>query len=179
MREVKQEALRDGFTIVTDDTNLRVDIAGVFNGKDDVFDPTRHQLRVNPRIGKGFTGVLRDVTPVKISEVSDHSKPSPTDFVDMKSVTVNATITPGGIGRIKGMRLSFDEANAEQGIFFINQATKAETRVTVIAHNKPGQLIFGIPETLEKGDYEIAVRSNIKGYKDLKTGKLPDILSVL
>jgi hypothetical protein len=118
LREVKQEALRDGFTITTDDVNYKVDIAGVFNGKDDVFDPARHQIRVNPRLGRGFTGILRDISPTKLNEVVDHSKPNPTDFVDMKSSTINATLSPGGIGRIKGMRLSFDEADAEQGIFF-------------------------------------------------------------
>lgn len=178
-REVKQELLKDGFTVVTDDINYKVDIAGVFNGKDDVFDPSRHQLRVNPRMGKGFTGILRDVAPIKLNEVVDHSKPNPTDFVDMKSATINATLSPGGIGRLKGMRLSIDQSDSEQGIYFVNTSTRTETKVTTIAHNKPAQLIFGIPETLTKGDYEIVIRNKIKGSKEIKPGTLPDILTVL
>jgi hypothetical protein len=179
VREIKKELLRDGFTITTDDTNYKVDIAGVFNGKDDVFDPKRHQMRANPRLGKGFTGMFQDIYPVKLNEVVDHSKPNPTDFEDMKSNTVNATLSPGGIGQLIGMRLSFDTSDASQGIFMVNNTTKDETKVTTVAHNKPGKLIFAIPETLIKGDYEIEVRSLPKNNKEIKSGKLPDIVSVL
>lgn len=179
LREIKKELLRDGFTITTDDTNYKVDIAGVFNGKDDVFDPERHLMRVNPRVGKGFTGIFQNVYPVKLNEVIDHSKPNPTDFEDMKSETVNATLSPGGIGQIRGMRLSFDASDGDQGIFMVSVATKDETKVTTVAHNKPGKLIFAIPETLAKGDYEIVVRNLPKNNKEVKSGKLPDIVTVL
>jgi hypothetical protein len=179
LRQVKEEVLREGFTITTDDVNYKVDISGNFKSKDDVFDPSRHQLKANPRNGREFNSFLRDITPVKIVETIDHSRPYPTDYLDINSETANSNLTPGGIGRIKGLRLNFDPADPLQGVFFINATDNAAVKVPNIARNKPSELIFSIPATLAKGDYFVEIRNKLNGIKEIKSERLADILSVL
>jgi hypothetical protein len=91
-------------------------------------------------------------------------------FTDLKSKLVNESFTPGQIASIQGSMLKFDEADPNQGIFFIGDNGVA-TKVNQVVKNKPSELLFFSPEGLS-GSCQIEVRTIIKGSKSIKAGRM-------
>ena len=81
------------------------------------------------------------------------------------------------MGQIIGHRLKFDPADPQQGIFFI-ASDDSETRVAIVGKNKPGELIFLVPDGLASGEYLLEVRAIPRGSHDLRTGALKATLTV-
>lgn len=106
------------------------------------------------------------------------SLPSPeiTQFVDFNSSESNAVLTPGGIARITGEELKFDQSQADEGVFFV-AADGTETRVEVIASLTEGQLMFQVP-ALARGEYSVAVRRAYTSSRTLRRGQLDSTLTV-
>ena len=106
-------------------------------------------------------------------------RPSPSllDYVDLNSGERNGPLTPGGMGQIIGHRLKFDPDDTAQGIFFIAE-DGTETRVSVVGRNKPGELMFLVPDGLASGEYRLEVRAILKGSKEVRRGRLDEVLTV-
>jgi hypothetical protein len=97
-------------------------------------------------------------------------------FIDVASNTQNDIITPGKMARILGEELKYDDADSNQGIFFINDENE-ETKVDMVLDNLPKQLTFDIPASLVSGIYRLQVRSNYRS-KDIRVGDLEEQLTV-
>jgi hypothetical protein len=172
-----EQLLREGNSIVTSLFNIAPSIVGTFNGDDDNYDPKRHKvkLRITPGLRLRMVEekiVVEKVPPRKRQPVLLH-------FFDGTSETQNEIITPGGGARIAGSLLKYDEADSQQGIFFINTADGARTRISgKLLGNKRRELIFMIPKNLMTGTYRIEVRSAPDGVKTLRTGALPYELTI-
>jgi len=156
--------LQMGNSITTPLANYKPGINGLFDDPDDRFDRARHKLKVNITPGMMVINALDQVPVEKIEPANQ--EPGITSFHDNLSKT-SETITPGGIGIIKGYRLSLDQNNTDEGIWFHNGASSA--RVENIATNRPGELVFMNPTNLSKGKYHIEVRNRSKGAKELRT----------
>jgi hypothetical protein len=96
--------------------------------------------------------------------------------MDLDSNTWDSTVTPGGLGRLNGHRLKFDQADPQQGVFLVT-ANGTENRVELLAKHTPKELIFRVPAGLASGDYRLEVRA-IFGLADLRRGALKATLSV-
>lgn len=155
--------------------NFRLSIQGVFEDEDAPFEPGRHRVRVNISPGQ----YLRDIGPlVTLERVSlGRVIPEPLRFRDMVTDQRNSVVTPGGLGRLTGKRLKYDEADPAQGIFFIDDDS-AETRVEVFENNTPRKLAFLIPSTLAAGTYRLEVRAELFDTGVLRTGVLAYPLTV-
>lgn len=172
---VLEQCLRDGNSVNTPLFNLSPSIRGVFNGRDDPFDPARHQVRINVSPGTRLRKVETQIQLERVSPIT--STPEVLEFEDVNSGSRNGPITPGGLGKLTGSRLKYEPNDTRQGIFFIDGAG-AETRVTVISYNKPKSLHFQIPAPLATGAYTLEVRAVVRGSSNVRAGTLPHTLQV-
>lgn len=97
---------------------------------------------------------------------------------DLGSGETNSTVTPNNIGTINGHRLKFDPSQADEGIFFIAIPTGTELKVTAVQRNKPGQLVFMVPDMPAGGTLNLEVRARSTDGGDLRIGRLDTILNV-
>ena len=174
-----EEYLIEGNRVnVGDVFDLYPSIKGVFDSITDSFDPARHKIEVNAAPG---TRVRKNVQESASVEKQQTILPIPTllQFVDLGSGTVNTSITHDNIGTIHGHRLKFDPDDPTEGIFFVDNVG-AETKVTAIQKNKPGELIFLNP-TLSgpDGPYTLEVRAHFSTGGELRTGILDYELTAL
>lgn len=88
----------------------------------------------------------------------------------------NSTLVPGGGVKLRGHNLQFNEADAEQGIFLVAD-DQTRTRIEVVLHNTPRELIFLVPNTLTSGEYTLEVRVRY-GNDNIRTGILESPLNV-
>lgn len=163
----------DGFKVTTQTANYGASIKGIFIGPHDTFSSDRHHLE--PQVSAGAElrrEVHRNGRAAK--QEGGINEPHLGVYIDVNSGSRDSLITPGGLGRITGYRLKFDPNDPEQGIFFITDGTR--TRVEVVGKNKPGELMFLVPASLDPGSYTLLVKAAFKG--KLRQGKLLASLSV-
>ncbi|MCV9386365.1 DNA-binding domain-containing protein [Reichenbachiella ulvae] len=171
-----QEELEDGYSINTPLFKISPSIQGVFNSESDNFTPGEHLLKLN--VTPGIR--IGEIAPnIKVEKV-DASKPKP-NIVTCKDVatdTLNETLTPGGVGDLRGSRLKIDPADSNQGVFLI-AADGTETRAEVYIRNKPSNLIFMIPAGLAAGEYSLEVRTVFRSTVQLRAGVFDLALQVI
>jgi len=157
---------------------LYVRLTGVFNGATDTFDSARHRLEAGASAGSRLRArIAADAQADKDETILP--APSPIEYVDLGSGETNTTITCGNIGTLNGHRLSFNPDAADEGIWLIHDGG-AEIDITDVAKNKPGQLVFLIPEGIPPvGSYFFEVRKRFgDGDSALRTGRLETPLTV-
>lgn len=168
--------IKEGNTVSTPLVNIGSHVSGVFNGDDDSFDTERHSVRIGVSPGNRLRPVA-PLIPVKKVAASER-KPSPMHFYDISTKTQDERATQMGTARITGSLLKFDETDEEQGIWFIKTDGGADAKVgETVARNKPGELIFDVPET-EPGEYKVEVRARLNGNTTIRTGTLNALITV-
>jgi hypothetical protein len=168
------DAVTKGNNISIDLFKIYPSITGVFVDQQDDFDPSRHTIRLNMNAGPRLKDALANIQVRKV-EVVDH-KPVIHQFNDLKSKRVNESVTPGQMASLTGTMLRFDEADPNQGIFFVSSNGEV-TKATHVIKNKPSELLFFSPDDL-KGICQVEVRTLFKDSKRLRVGSLVNELSV-
>ena len=176
-------AARNGAQVVTRSARYGFTIKGVFNGPQDQFDRSRHQIVANVQPGSEFKEIVEG--GVTVEKEANHKKQPELDvYVNLYHGSPDTELTPGHNARILGNRLRFDLADPEQGLFIVpvdavgllnpGEAVKVEefTRVT------PKEITFRVPDTLSPGLYKLEVRAKY-GKSGLRTGELEDVLTVI
>ena len=163
------DIIKEGNNVNTDLFSIYPSISGVFTNESDGFDASRHSVKLNLNAGSRMKEEIRNIELKKVSTF----EPIPVlqVFTDLKNNTVNESFTPGQIASIKGSLLKFDEADPQQGIFFL-ATDGSETRVTQLVKNKPSELLFFIPDSLTSGTFQVEVRAIFRNYKTLRKGRL-------
>ncbi|MDR1679231.1 MAG: DUF4469 domain-containing protein, partial [Prevotellaceae bacterium] len=148
--------LCDGYSVNTGYFTATPLIRGVFNDPKESFNPDKHSILFQFNQGELLRAELSNVT-VEIQGVADSSL-SITQVVDVKSGSVNDLITPSRNLKIEGNKLKIIGESETNGVYFVNQATQARTKVDAsdIVTNNPSQLIIVIPE-LPAGAYSLEV----------------------
>jgi len=172
--EVVETLLQEGMNVVTPTANYRTSIRGLFDGRADGFDPSRHRVVVRLSPGVRLRRAMHNGLQVgRVYQYMPH--PMLLDFVDVVSGARNSTVTPGGHGKLFGRLLRFDAEDPEQGVFFVAVDDSA-TRVEVVPENMPGKLIFLNP-SLAAGAYRLQVRAALNG-EEVRIGTLAEVLTV-
>jgi len=170
-----ESMLLEGVNVNTPLTNFTATIKGVFRGRTDSFDPSRHQVgpSVSPgkRLRRTFSGRAQTV-----KQEASRPSPTPLEYLDINSSLRNSAITPGGMGQIIGHRLKFDPNAPNQGVFFIDGGG-LETRVGFVGRNMPSDLLFMVPAGLAAGEYTLEVRAALSD-SEIRHGALPNTLTV-
>jgi len=144
-------------------------LRGRFAGIDDSFDPARHRVTLGANAGERINRTFRQSAAVQKLE-SITPAPALLTFVDEASGGINSSFTSANIGTINGHRLSFDESQADEGIYFVDTADGTEYKATLVQKNKPGQLVFLNPTIAPGTTVELEVRSRFG--TELRSGKL-------
>lgn len=173
MKEFSQEVIRQlllGNRVVLDLFIASLSLEGVFNGRDDAFDPARHNGRIkltpNTRLRKAERDLVFEAVRATVSgPVIDQLR-------DFKTKTTNGTLTGGGTARLRGSLLKVDLADPQQGVFLV-AANGTATRVDELHDNLPAEFLFTVPEGLAAGTYQLEVRTRYRSGSELKTAKMP------
>nr|WKN40098.1 DNA-binding domain-containing protein [Tunicatimonas sp. TK19036] len=134
--------------------NSSYSISGVFTDEEDSFDPSRHQINLNLFPGIAIKDIADTVSTEKVEATV--SQPALTSYFDTETSSKNQVLTPNEMGRINGKRLSFDETDPAQGVFFVNNKGK-DFKVAKFGEHRPSKLIFKVP-ALADGVYKLEVR---------------------
>lgn len=170
--------LRQGQGFTCDYFSLEPSVSGVFVNDKDRFDPARHQVELNLRLGKPMKEAL---SQVKV-EVIPHNVPMPVieQAYDRGSKTTNGQLTPGNTLEITGSRLKIeDETAAEQGVFLVNTQNAQEAKIDHLFTNVDKTVHVEVPKTLKKGVYRLEVRSAVNKGKEVRTGFAPFTLTMV
>ena len=170
-----ENMILEGLNVNTPLANFGTSIRGNFQGREDGYNSSRHQIKARVNAGKRLRQAIVQRAQV-VKEESNKPIPNPLTYTDVASETHNSTLTPGGMGQVTGYRLKVNEANVNQGVFFVD-GSGGEVRATVYARNKPAELIFMVPEALAAGNYTLQVRASFAG-DGVRSGALPDTLTV-
>ncbi len=175
--EELQKLLADGRNVKTPFGTFYVRARGTMGDETTPFTPGsatgNHSLRIGWRPDQDFERAILAGVTLKRLESFDRTMPVLHRANSVRDDGVNAAL-PGDFLRISGLRLKFDPANTNEGVFFVNGT---ETRAVQYAEIKPKTLIVEVPKDLHAGEYALAVRS-MEGGKTLKEGILPANLVV-
>jgi hypothetical protein len=152
-------------------------IKGSFDGPTDIYDPARHQVDVAAQPG---SRVRRDFRENATVEQAEAKKPVPSlvAYGQTPAPAQAAHVTPGTIGTIAGYRLKIDEAQADEGIYFVSTTGTYTIKVASIQKNSARQLVFLVPALDEAADWYLEVRTRYTPEGELRTGRLDGILTV-
>lgn len=169
------DALQNGYAVSTPFVKIKPGIVGVFLNKDDVFDPSRHAVRLNVTLG---SDIKIDQKGIKAEKVKAEShNPEIVSVKDYQTQRENEAISRNGTVEIKGTDLKIDPDDVEQGVFIINNGQ--EVKVTTYMHNKPSLVIFLVPGDVPDGEVLIQVRNKQNGSNTLRQGTYEISLAVI
>ncbi|TAJ12555.1 DUF4469 domain-containing protein [Marinilabiliaceae bacterium JC017] len=158
------EFLLDGYTIVTPLVTIKPTIRGKFNDSDDTFDPERHSIEFNAKLGKDLK---LDTSNMKVQKVKATIKsPMILEVEDHFSETQNERITPNGTLNIRGVDLKLNTSAEDEGLYFKFDGTtqKAEKYFS----NTNSSLLIKVPNILAEGSScTLEVRKRYKDNKQL------------
>jgi hypothetical protein len=169
-----------GETVNTPLFTTQLSIVGVFDGAIDAFDAKRHSVRINLNAGVRLRDAARQVKTEKVAVAEP--LPHILEVKDVVSDTVNETLTPSGVLQLRGSRLKFLPAEENNGVFLIGEQG-VETKLAIIAENKPARIMAVLPADLPQGNYFVEIRTtfssgNAKPARTLKTGRFHKELTV-
>jgi hypothetical protein len=110
-----QSMLAEGANVTTPFANYFTSIRGVFDGAQDVYDPSRHQLTpiVNP--GKKIRAFYRSSVTTQKNLTIDVG-PVLVTFEDSFTGEINSVLSRGSIGKLIGSKLNFDPEDEQHGV---------------------------------------------------------------
>ena len=176
--EAIADNLRQGHGFTCDYFSLEPSVSGVFVNDEDRYDPKRHQVELNLRLGSPLKKALAEMEV----KVLPHNTPVPTikKVFDRKSKTTNEQLTPGYTLDITGDLLKIeDETAAEQGVFLVNTQRAEEVKIGHLFLNVAKTLEVELPDNLKKGTYRLEVRTAVYKVKEVRTGAAPFLLTVV
>lgn len=158
-RAILQEALfqaRSGFLVNLEYFTLTAKINGVFTNELDTYDSSRHSL--------SFNLIQTATTREEVGEISldiigiADTMPAIASVTDVKTGSVNSTLTPGRVARIEGSRIKVSGDDSTVGVYFVNVDSGTSTRVDDddLVRNYPAEVEVMIPE-LEAGSYNVQI----------------------
>ena len=169
IKSAVEEYTSEGGVINTELFQTSISIKGTFNGMDDGFDPSRHKIRLNLRPGSLLLSVPGKL---KVKKQNPSVKAFINSVTDIKTGSVNSSLTPGKNVRIIGQRLKIAGDDPSCGLYFVSDKPqdapiKVDTSEYVV--NNPSELVAVIP-SLKKGNWKLRLVTQYStGPKHLKT----------
>lgn len=146
---------------------------GRFAGLEARLEGDTSGLGVRCKISRRFAKALAGRVSLTHDNEPSGRIPLLVSYEDAATGQNNTALTSGGIGTLKGRHLKFDPARQDEGIFLIAVSTGQETRVAMVSHNKPAQLVFMVPPLAAGEVYRVAVRTRPYRVKNLRSCELP------
>jgi hypothetical protein len=155
-KQVITNIIAEGGAVNTELFNAFPSIAGVFNSPDEAFDHSKHKLRINLHPGVALRAAITQVKPKRVAAVV--SGTVITAVTDIKSGSINGTLTPGRNIKLSGAKLKLVGDKDEVGLYFVPVGGGAEIKVdpSDIVVNSPGEVMAVIP-ALSTGTYRVRI----------------------
>lgn len=168
--------LHEGHGFSCDYMRIHPKITGVFEGKEDVFDPKRHQKKLSIVATNVLKDVLNELKLEKVQPIGSQAEIK--SVYDLKSRQTDGILSPGHLIEIHGQKLKLNTELADEGIFLINNADELEIKISQLHTNRPGKLAAMLPDNLASGTYLLEVRNRPIRNKTLTTGVHMEHLNV-
>lgn len=176
LKEELARLVADGRYVKTPFCSFHATACGSFDDEDQAFTPgqgdCKHGLRLHYRPGTEFQDEVAKQAQFIRTEHFEKNNPV---IRSVDPVKTDTGTKPGDYVRVYGLRLQFDEADQNQGVFFINGS---EHRSTGYAYLDGRTVVAQIPDDLQPGPYEVYLRSS-RNNKDLKQVKADLALNVI
>jgi hypothetical protein len=139
----------------------------VFHSPEDAVDGVHQRVRINLHPGTVLRDAAAQVKTKKLAAVA--SGTIITSVTDVKSGSVNGTLTPGRNIKITGTKLKIDGTDPSLGLFFVPDAGGNPIQVdpSDMVVNHPSELIAVIP-ALAGGVYRVRIITQYSGSNLLK-----------
>jgi hypothetical protein len=160
--------IAEGGAINTELFNAFPSISGVFDAPDEAFDHGKHQIKINLHPGVVLRAAVSQVKPKRVAAVV--TGPVITSVTDLKTGSINGTLTPGRDLKFSGAKLKITGDKAEVGLYFVPSGGGAEVKAdpSDIVVNNPSEVIAVIPP-LSAGTYRVRIITQFSSGKHLKT----------
>ena len=162
-RKALLERLLRGYSYADEIVQMSPRVTGVFADENSPFDPAIHKCVIDMSAGSGLRANLGSVK-VKITGSKDAGGAKIATIVNTLTGENDGNAPIGDDISIEGEKIKIaDEADAEQGVFFIS-SDNSEYRVTrKLTMNKPKHIIARVPADLPAGEYTVVVRTKFSG----------------
>jgi hypothetical protein len=175
--------LSDGYSVNTGYFTASAQIQGVFDSEMEKFNADKHSLLFQFTQGyelrKSLAAIEVDILGVSSSSLFV------VQVTDVKTGSVNDTLTPGRNLRISGYKVKVVGSGPNVGVFFLNLGVGELIAVdpTDLVINKPSELLVVIPPTLAAGQYKLQVGTQFSGnsaspLKEVRTTIFEKVLTV-
>jgi hypothetical protein len=155
MKAVIQKYLLSGFRVKTDLFNARLTMQGGFSSDEDEYDPGRHTVRVRMAPAADLKKAVAHAARMEKIR-ADKPEPKLDHVYDFETQSRDGTVSPGHVAEVKGVNLDYDQSDAAQGVYFVDQANAAFKAETV--HRSGGTtVLFQVP-ALTPGSYRLVMR---------------------
>ncbi len=168
--------LKEGHGFACDYIRIHPKITGIFEGKEDVFDPERHQKQLSIVAMNALKDAMNELKLKKVEPIGSQAEIK--SVYDLKSQQTDGVLSPGHLIEIHGRKLKLNTELADEGIFLINSADDSEIKITHLHTNHPGKLSAMLPDNLASGTYLLEVRNRPTRNKTLSAGVHMEHLSV-
>jgi hypothetical protein len=166
-KQVVEDIIAEGGAVNTELFNAFPSVSGVFDTPDEPFDPKKHKVRINLHPGVALRQAAAQVKTRRVAAVA--SGTVITAVTDLKTGSVNGTLTPGRDVKLSGVKLKIAGDEPEVGLYFV-PAAGAIVRVdpSDIVVNNPAEVIAVIP-ALTAGTYRVRIVTQYTSGRLLKT----------
>jgi hypothetical protein len=167
-KQVIEAIIAEGGAVNTELFNAFPSVSGVFDTPDQAFDHSKHKVKINLHPGVVLRSAVSQVKPKRIAAVV--SGTIITSATDLKTGSINGTLTPGRDVKLSGAKLKIAGDNLDVGLYFVPTGGGAEVKVdpSDIVVNNPAELIAVIPP-LPAGAYRVRIITQYTSGKYLKT----------
>jgi hypothetical protein len=158
-------------------------IKGSLDSEEDTVTAGRQRVKVSMSPIQSFQETIETRAQLEKKETIV-PRPNLLGYRNLTDGAPEDQLTPGGLARLSGHRLSFDPSDPNQGIFLIPVANGAPlpadsepVRVSTLGRNSASELIFMVPADLSADHYDLEVRA-LFGQEVVRSGRLYAIIAV-
>jgi hypothetical protein len=161
-KQVVADIIAEGGAVHTELFNAFPSIQGVFHSTEEAVDGVHQRVRINLHAGTALRNAVAQVKTKRLAAVASGTIIA--SVTDVKSGSVNGSLTPGRNLKIAGTKLKIDGTDPAVGLFFVPEAGGNPIQVdpSDIVVNHPAELIAVIP-TLAPGVYRVRVVTQYSG----------------
>ncbi|MDR1218031.1 MAG: DUF4469 domain-containing protein [Treponema sp.] len=166
-KQVVADIIAEGGAVNTELFNAFPSVSGVFDALDEAFDHAKHKVKINLHPGVVLRSAIASVKTKKIAAVVTGTVI--TSVTDLKTGSVNGSLTPGRDAKLSGSKLKIAGDKPEIGLYFVPAGGGAEAKVdpSDIVVNNPSEVIAVIPP-LSAGAYRVRIITQYSSGKNLK-----------
>ncbi|MHB9292621.1 hypothetical protein Holit_01722 [Hollandina sp. SP2] len=167
-KQVIGDIIAEGGAVNTELFNAFPSISGVFDTPDEAFDHAKHKIKINLHPGVVLRSAVSQVKPKRVAAVVTGTVI--TSVTDLKTSSVNGTLTPGRDAKLAGAKLKIAGDKPDVGLYFVPADGGAGIKVdsSDLVVNNPSEVIAVIP-ALSAGTYRIRIVTQFSSGKHLKT----------